>query len=102
MSRYALPLDAYDCASVWGHDGPDGYFAQLWRNDLADEDQPDIILNWFAEGQAILSALKLARQIAAATRIPVVGVAAAIAEAQDAPEHPLKLELADLLTSTDS
>lgn len=94
MSRYSLPLEGYDDASIWGHDGPDGYFAQLWRNDHADEDEPDVRLNWFTDNKAIQSAPELALHIAVVTGFPVDDVAASMAEAQDAAEHAVLLQMA--------
>ena len=43
MSRYALPLQGYENASIWGYDSQDmSYFAQLWRNGSDSWNDPDI------------------------------------------------------------
>lgn len=63
MSRYALPLDGYDHASVWGYDAQSAsYFALLWRNSSDSDEEPDASLNWSTGGHEIESPHKLVRR----------------------------------------
>jgi hypothetical protein len=95
VSRYALPLDGYDNASIWGFDEQSAsYFAQLWRNTSDSFDDPDI---WLSGVSQIGSPERLAMMIAGRASKPVAEVARAMAAAKTAPEAAQILEFADNL-----
>jgi hypothetical protein len=97
MSRYALPLEGYDHASVWGYDGQEmTYFAHLWRNASDSWSDPDITVNWFTRQSEIDSPVTLAELISARTGASAARVVRAMATAY-APESPAVAELAELL-----
>jgi hypothetical protein len=100
VSRYALPLDGYDDASIWGYDEQSAtYFAQLWRNGR-DHDEPDVSLNWFTRRAEIQSPLGLAELISERTGAGTDAAVRAMAAATTAPESASLRELADLLATT--
>ena len=94
MSRYALPLDGYDNASVWGFDQQGAtYYAQLWRNESDSWNDPDI---WLSGMDPIGSAQRLAEMIAARTGAGMAEVLRAMAAATTAPEAASLRALADI------
>ena len=97
MSRYALPLDGYDNASVWGFDQQGAtYYAQLWRNESDSWNDPDI---WLSGMDPIGSAQRLAEMIAARTGLTPAEVARALATAKTAPESAALLKMAECLAA---
>lgn len=98
MSRYALALDGYDSASIWGYDELSAtYFAQMWRNTSDPWDDPDI---WLAGLEPISSAARLATMIAARTSASLAAVLRAMASARTAPEAAELARLADVATAS--
>jgi hypothetical protein len=96
VSRYALPLDGYDDASIWGYDQQGvTYYAQL-RNESDSWDDPDIWLNGM---NPIGSPERLAEMIPARTGLTPAEVARAMAAAKTAPEAAQLLEFADIASS---
>ena len=88
MSRYALRLNGYENASIWGYDEQDAtYFATLWRNESDSGNEPDFWLNWFTQRAAIEAPQTLAYLIGRSTGVPMREVLEAMAEASSAPEH---------------
>jgi hypothetical protein len=99
MSRYALPLQGYDNASIWGYDSQDmSYFATLWRNESDSWNDPDVWINWFTL-QKQLDAQALAELISARTGLSASEVLRAMAAAKDAPESAALLEMAEFLAA---
>ncbi len=102
MSRYALPLDGYDHASVWGYDGQSAsYFAQLWRNSSDSDEEPDVSLNWFTGRREIESPQNLAELIRNRTGMGIGEVLRSMAAARTAPESATLLEMAALLATSE-
>ena len=97
MSRYALPLDGYENASVWGYDQQGAtYYAQLWRNQSDSWNDPDI---WLSGMNPIGSPQRLAEMISASTALTAAEVARAMAAAKTAPESAALLEMAEFLAA---
>ena len=81
--REALDLPGWDERSIWGWDPPDAcYFAQLWRNDEDDADEPDIWINGWetidGELYRVTTTHMLAMEISLATGPPLPEVCTAL------------------------